>query len=368
MLVTLQEALDFCDVSATEFEISGNNNKLYFKYDAGSATLVTLTNATYDGTALAAHLQSVVNTAFSSSMTVAWSATTGKFTITATGHTIQYIHSNSTAGYTIGFTADSSAAVAITSDTECSDPTDIISTIRSEVDAWVKNYCRRDFESTAFNEIYTGNGSNILWTDHFPITVISRLAIGTQDVISINNSADYNYATVSSDGTNLTLSLNGSDTTLAYATYTTIGTLIDQINATGSGWSASVLNSDFNSFASTEIVNILGQSCLDSQYAYLSIRNENESEFKVNTNTGKITNSGTFPDGVDIYLSYTAGYSTIPEDLKMAVLTIIKYLYSKWSENSFGLAGYKIDDISKYDFQILPSEAVMILGSYKVYK
>ena len=368
MLVTLQEALDFCEVETTEFTISGNNNKIYFKYDGGSATLVTLTNATYDGDAMAAHLQSVANTALSSSLTVTWSSTTGKFTITEAGHTIQYIHSNSTAGYTIGFTEDSSAAASITSDTEVGDPTDIISDLRSQVDAWVKKYCRRDFESTSYNDIYSGDGSNLLWLDQFPVTAITRLSIGTQDVLSINNSSDYNYATVSSDGTNLTYSLDGSSGTLAYADYTTLDTLAAAINALGSGWSATV-TSDFGSYASTEIVNCYGLSCLDDQTAYLEIRNEHESDFKVNTNTGKIVNSTYFTAGFDnVYVSYTAGYSSIPEDLKLAVLMIIKYWYNKWSEDSFGLSGYKLDDISKYDFQLIPSEAMAIISSYKAFK
>ena len=368
MIVTLQECLDYCDVATTEFEITGNNNKLYFKYDAGSSTLVTLTNATYDGDAMAAHLQSVANTALTSSLTVTWSSTTGKFTITEAAHTIQYIHSGSTAGYTIGFTEDSSAAVSITSDTECSDPTDIISTLRAQVDALVKTYCRRDFESTSYSEIYDGDGSHILWLDHFPITAITRLSIGTQDVMSINNSADYNYATISSDGTNLTYSLNGSDGTLAYATYTTIETLAAAINALGSGWSATV-NTTYNDYASTEIVNTYGQSCLDEQSAYLSIRNEHETEFKINANTGKVINNNHFTAGSqNVYVSYTAGYSTLPEDLKMAVLVLVKYFYSKWKEDSFGLSGYKLDDISKYDFQDIPTESRLILGSYKAFK
>lgn len=369
MLVTLQEALDYCDVEAVEFDITGNNNKLYFKYDGGSSTLVELTNATYDGDDLASHLQSVANTALSSSLTVTWSSTTYKFTIAEAGHTIQYIHSNSTAGYTIGFTEDSSAAASITSDTEVSDPTSIISTLRSEVDAFVKTYCRRDFESTSYNEIYDGDGSNKLYLDHFPVTAITRLAIGKQDVLSINNSTDYNYATISSDGTNLTYNLDGSSGTLAYATYTTIETLAAAINALGSGWSATVGSSTYNDFATTEILDCFGLSCLDDQTASLAIRNEHESDFTLNANTGLIVNSNYFTNGFqNVYVSYTAGYSTIPEDLKMAVLVLIKYFYSKWDEDSFGLSGYKIDDISKYDYQKLPAEAMMILGSYKAYR
>ena len=366
MLVTLQEALDFCDVGTTEFVITGNNNRLYFKYDGGATTLVTLTNNSYDGDALATHLTTVANTALSSTLAVTWSSTTEKFTIAEAAHTIQYIHANSTAGYTIGFTEDSSAAASITSDTACGDPTDIITTLRAQVDKFVKNYCRRDFESASFSEIHDGDGSNILWVNEFPITAITRLSIGTQDVMSVNNSSEYNYATVSSDGTNLTLSLNGSDTTIAYADYATIALLIAQINATGSGWSATVSNTDFNSFASTEIVNTYGQSCLDEQTAYLGVRNANQSEFKVDTGTGKIINSNYFAHGnQNVYITYTAGYSTIPEDLKQAVLIFIKYLYAVWLENSFGLLGYKIDDISKYDLANIPSQVRTILGSYK---
>ena len=184
--------------------------------------------------------------------------------------------------------------------------------------------------------------------------------------MSVNNSSDYNYATVSSDGTNLTLSLDGSDTTLAYSTYTTIATLIAQINATGSGWSATVGNTSFNSYTSTEIVNTYGQSCLDTQSAYLAIRNASQSEFKVQTNTGKVINNNYFtPGSQNVYVSYTAGFSTIPEDLKQAVLIMVKYLYSRWQDNSFGILGYKVDDISKYDFKTLPDQTREILGSYQ---
>ena len=114
MLVTLRECLDFCEVGTTEFLITGNNNVLYFKYNGGATTKVTLTNNTYDGDAFATHLQTVANTALTSSLAVTWSSTTEKFTIAEGGATIQYIHANSTAGYTIGFTEDSSAAASIT--------------------------------------------------------------------------------------------------------------------------------------------------------------------------------------------------------------------------------------------------------------
>ena len=48
-LVTLAEAKTFCDIESPEFNITGNNNLLKMKYNAGASTSVTLTNNTYSG-------------------------------------------------------------------------------------------------------------------------------------------------------------------------------------------------------------------------------------------------------------------------------------------------------------------------------
>ncbi|MBC8384883.1 MAG: hypothetical protein H8E57_05145 [Candidatus Cloacimonetes bacterium] len=365
-LTTLQEALNYLDIEAIEFEITGNNNNLYFKYDGGvDATPIILTNATYDGDAMATHLKAVLDVGFSTTFTVLWSATTYKFTITHATNTIQYIHTNSTAGYTIGFTEDSSAVTSITSDTVCSDPTSIISTMKGYVEKYIKNYCHRDFESTAYTEIYNGTGLESVALREYPITSIMRVSIGERDIFSVYNTNTESYANVSCDGTNFILNKDGSETTLALASYTTMETLITAINGE-TGWVALINSTEFNNFKSTEILEFYGKSCLDSQRAYIQIRNDQLSEFSVDLRLGVLWLSSGVTDGFqNVYIDYTGGYATIPDDLKFCVLTLLKSVYSKWREDRFELDYMKIGEVGKSIVDEYPIEVKETLQKYK---
>jgi len=368
MLVSLADTLSWLDVESTEFVITANNNILYFKYDAGTTTACTLTAATYTGTTLATHLTSVLNTALSSTLTITWSSTTYKFTITEAAHTIQYINSGSTAGYDIGFTADSSAAVSIASDTACSNPSDMVSAILTHVDDWAKSYCKREFESATYSQTYSGNGTPYLFLQEYPVTAISRVAIGREEVFSINNSTTSSYATCSCDGTTLTLNLNGSASTITLATYATMTLLVAAINAVGSNWTATLSNSDYGAYLSSEILPFYGLSCLDNDIAYIEMRDSNVSDFTANLATGELRHSGLFSSGYqNVFVNYTAGYSTIPEDLKMAVKMWVQFEYNKYKEDNLGMEYYSLGDVKKAMTGDIPMEVKKILGSYRRY-
>ena len=100
-------------IDNVDFVITSSNKEIYFKYDAGASTKLTLTTGNYTSAELVAHLKSLIDAAFSESCTVAYSSNLFTITVSAT-HTIQYIDSGST--LEIGFTADSEALLAITSD------------------------------------------------------------------------------------------------------------------------------------------------------------------------------------------------------------------------------------------------------------
>jgi len=90
------------------------NKDIYFKYDAGSSTKITLIIGNYTTAGLITHLEALLDTAFTITSTITYSS--NKFSIAVeTGHTIQYIDTSST--LEIGFTRDSAVAVSITSDT-----------------------------------------------------------------------------------------------------------------------------------------------------------------------------------------------------------------------------------------------------------
>ena len=360
MLVSLVDMLSWLDIETEEIVITANNSALYFKYDSGSSTLCTLTEATYTGDSMATHLKSVLDTALTASLTITYSA--NKFTITEAAHTIQFINSGSTAGYDIGFTADSTASVSITSDKSVGDPSDLVSTILTSTDKYVKEYCRRVFESASYSEIYNGGVSSI-FLNEYPITALSRIANGRDESFSVNNTNTTSYATCSCNGTNFTCNLNGSDSDLALGTYTTITTLVAAINDLGSGWVATV-SGDYGDYLSSEIISFYGKSCLDNDIAYVEIPSESLTDFIIDTDTGEIKHN--FPVGFqNIFVNYTAGYSTIPTDLQMAVKILVQYIYNKVEEDNLGNEYYSLGDVKKALTNEFPIEVQKILMSYK---
>ena len=54
--------------------------------------------------------------------------------------------------------------------------TAIIATLVSKINSYVENFTGRIFESTVYNEIYDGDGSNELYVDNYPIISVSILS------------------------------------------------------------------------------------------------------------------------------------------------------------------------------------------------
>ncbi|HDY88892.1 MAG TPA: hypothetical protein ENH82_12370 [bacterium] len=370
-LITQAEALAFLGIEAAYFDITAVNNVLIFAYNAGSATSVTMTDGTYTSAQMAAHMETQIDTALSATSTVTFDSTTTKFTIAVSaGNTIAYTNSGSNGGTTFGFTADASAALSITSDSETGDPTAIVDWIQDGVEKRIKNYCHKDLESTSYSEKYNGSGSRELSVDNYPITAVSRLAIGTRTAINIRNTGSNTTASVSVSSTALTLTRDGSaDATLLFATYTTMTLLIAEVNDTGDGWVAEVVNSDYNSFQSSDLVIKMGLNVNDSVWGYLGIPSVAESDFEVYDEEGIIVNSVGFPRGRrNIHIDYTAGYSTTPDDLKLAVGITLKYYYQQREEETFGSKSFKTGDSAAQfeDLKHIPSEARDILdGGYR---
>ena len=368
-ITTLQENLDFCGIDQDIFSITAGNDVILAKYDAGSSTSVEMTDGTYTGTELAAHLKTLIDTAFTISSTVSYSTTTRFFTIAVTAsHTIQVISSGSDGALTLGFSTDSSAAVSITSDSVCgSDPTAIISTIKAGAEAWIKKYCNRNLEaSTSYSERYNGTGTNILVLNHYPVISLTKLAIGTQDVIRIRNTNTGTTASVSVTTTGISLERNGTtNSTVTFASYSTLSTVVTAINLI-SGWEALIQSSDYNSYISTDLIPVYGLNAIDNNWVYLGITDDAEDEFTVDTDRGIINLSYEFPLGYkNIYVKYVA-YGSIDESLKLATLMLVKYLYQKRQEESSGMKSYRIGDVSASFNSIgMPVECKLIFDKFK---
>ena len=370
----MENLRNFCSVDTGYFVIDAAHDVLTLTYGStGTAVNVDVADGTYDGAALAAALQTQARTDLESTgMTVAYSTTTKKFTLTAasTGEVIAFTHTGSDAGLTFGFNDDHAAAYSITSDISAGDPSTILETIRDSVEDWVESYCHRTFESASYAKYYDGNGGQYLQLDDYPITALTRVATGRRSAIRVQNTADNTTATISVNSTGLVFTKDGtSDSTITFADYATMSTVVTAINALGSGWSAVIESSDYTSFKSSELVEMFGKSAIDSNWVYLDIPDEAIDNFEVLPSRGELYRGMGWREGNrNIFVEYTVGYSstTIPEDLQLAVMIIVKSIYDRRTEELFGTKEYWTGDVKvKCEAGDIPKEATEILSKYK---
>lgn len=233
--------------------------------------------------------------------------------------------------------------------------------IQESVEKWIQRECRRTFETTTYLlERYNGTGSRYLYLRNYPVTNVLMIAIGNRDAIKICNTNAGTTASASVTSSSVILTRdNVTDSTLAFATYTTITTLVAAINAVGSGWTASVLDSSYGSYKSNFLIPRFGNNCINSNWVYLRIPEKPEDEFEVYENRGTVAlmrsySSATetecvFPKGNNnIYVSYTAGYTEddMPDDLQLAIKIFVKDIYQKKKDSSWNLKSFTIGPIS----------------------
>ncbi len=362
-IISLTETLAFLDISTGYFEITAENDILSMTYNSVT-TDVEIADGTYEGDDLAVALEAAIDTAFSITSTVAYNSSTYKFTITVAANTITIDVSASDAALEFGFTSDPTAALSIVSDQAATeDPTDIVQTILDGTDSFVKGYCDRDFESTSYKEYQNGRDKQNLFLKQYPIISVSRLSIGRNSGLKVNNSASSTYATVSVTSTGVVLNKDGATTTLLFADNATL-TLMATAISSETNWTASVLNSSYDSYASTELIEVMGQQCLNTSWAYLDIPEAPEDEFEVYADEGYIFKWGGFGRGHrNLRIDYTAGYSSddMPDRLKMACMILVKFIYQKRSEEIFGRKQYSLGAIRATLEEGMPSEVRLVL-------
>jgi hypothetical protein len=241
--------------------------------------------------------------------------------------------------------------------------------IHESVESWTKIYCRRNFESSSYYEKYDGAGNNYLLLNNFPVTALTRLSIGTIDIISICNTSTSSSASVSVTSSNISLEKDDVPSTLSFSTYQTVATLVAAINNLGDGWRAVSVSSVYDSYKTSMLIEKFGLNCLDSNWVYLSYPDKGEYDFEIDSVKGIVYIPNKFPVGFrNIYVKYTAGYSnlTMPNDLKQAVKIMTKYLYEKIRSNAIGLSRFKIADIEmEYFKDNIPIEIKLILDGYR---
>ena len=253
------------------------------------------------------------------------------------------------------------------------------------VDGLFNELCDYEFDSTTYiHELHNGTSAQRLNLNHIPVTAITQLSIERIPAVRIKNTTtDAGRCTIDVDISAQTLSyaiVGGTSAAsgsfdLTDASYNTLSELVTGINAVGSGWSAEIYDADLNSILSTELLAVTGLNCGvprgggDAVWHELDIPGTPLSNFRLeDADMGRLFLPGGFPKGVqNICVSYTAGYSpsTMPHELKMAVLTGAAALYQRGEEDGFGVSSFTDGALRVSYGKWLPDITLEMLEHYK---
>src|SRR5260370_18289037 len=112
----------------------------------------------------------------------------------------------------------------------------------------VEKFCRRDFTSKSYDELYSGSGDHRLLLREYPIQSVQSVRYRLVTVLKITNTnqALNQQARVSVTSTGLTLTrvasgVSPTHTSVTWAANPTLQSLANAVNALGNGWAGQIV-------------------------------------------------------------------------------------------------------------------------------
>ena len=232
----------------------------------------------------------------------------------------------------------------------------------NQVSDWIERIAGRRFASSSYQEWLNPNGEDQLALRNWPLIRVDRLYTGSEFGLDLDYSGTGVEGWVSvyfdEEGRNGTLRLQstsaaGTDTTTtaSLATYPTLSTLATQI-ATVSGWTAS-RSSTYDSLSET-LWPISGVDA-KNQTAKLYHAYDFERNYRVDHRNGMVVLGARA--STRKLVSYTAGYTTIPDDVAQLANELIAQVFGKVTQN----AAIKSESIPDYSYTL--ADDVELSGS-----
>lgn len=198
--------------------------------------------------------------------------------------------------------------------------------------AFVK-YWGREIQVKQYDELHRpprGDKGEYLFLRAFPVINVDRVAYALTDIVEVTNTSwpTNTRATVQVLSDRLRLTRVASATTtkndLLWTSYTTLATLATAITAVGNGWSASVLDTNYNTWASEDLRPIQGSlSAANSAKVALKAHLEEMDDYDLLVEEGALVLSDGAFRGDEIRVVYTAGYEDVPEDIQQACAIMV---------------------------------------------
>ena len=214
----------------------------------------------------------------------------------------------------------------------------------------IERFCNCKFTTQTLAERFDGTGDEWLYLSARPLTAVTRVSIGTASAVSLTNAdTTADGATASISSTTLALTIHGGTnagtSSLTLTDHADVDALVTAINALGTGWAAVALSSIYGSWDTADLgkYDFMGQECFGDTI-YLELPYEREGGFEVYADEGCLFRAGGWPRGHrNIYVDYTAGYTTVPDDLEQIALDLVKRVYDG-RERDAGLTSERLGD------------------------
>lgn len=240
----------------------------------------------------------------------------------------------------------------------------LLEAIINRVSDLIETLADRKFKSRSYREWCATNNGEPIVLDQYPVTAVKRLSTGSKSAMTVKATTSTDLrATVEIQDDQIILSRYDSagsetSTALTFATYPTVTLLAAQINLT-TGWSATV-----NSNTLTLDLNRMGGQDALSRDVTVTYPDTSCRDYRVDEGRGLIYFVSQ-PDGfgprwdietigtvarplehMNVLVEYTAGYTTIPDDLEHLALEFVKMAYHARRHDS-SLASESLGDYSK---------------------
>jgi hypothetical protein len=241
----------------------------------------------------------------------------------------------------------------------------------------IERYTQQLLKSRDYSrEVYGGTGGSRLYLAHYPVSQVRRVSIGRAVAFKVRNTTAVTRAEAEVTATGINLRADGaaSPTEKKFADNATINLLIAAIE-TVAGWDCDLVASEYGLLASTECLRRPAMACKSPDEAGIEVPDEDLTDYYLENpdeerNVGILISDSGFESGVqNVFVDYTAGFSTIPDALEWACLAITKMLYDKIKKDlnlqSETLGDYSYTAASAAAGFIVPVEMRGILDPYK---
>ena len=243
--------------------------------------------------------------------------------------------------------------------------------------AFIEHYCNRLFLSRDYSrEVYRPkDGDEYLELDEYPVTQVQRVSFSRAFCLEYFVSCD-NYASIEVTPTDIRVVIDGAAPVIkTFAAYPTVGAMVTALGAI-SGSTCNILGQVWSPRYSTDILVRPAMACgftLAKKYiAFVEIPNWDLTWYHLvkpteDRNAGLLYAAGGFPSGQEVFVDYTAGYTSIPPALEDACIRLVIYRYQQAQKDSavtqerLGDYSYNIKEIKT----VLPPDIMADLDLYR---